>query len=158
MSDTKKCAYCGCVFARRAGEKDFYWNKKKNCSKACGDKAWWRRNKLIRRPPVVEPTGRRPVTEQEVRQFADLIKSGMRPVPAAKQLGRTHYGALNYKAVLMGLLPAKGAKSQPEQPEPAPKINRTFPLPKGSALTWGEMMPDISWAEAERMTAQMRVY
>jgi len=50
---------------------------------------------------------------------------------------------------------AKKSEVVAEQTPTKPKITRIEPLPAGSSETWGVMMPGISWADAQRDTAQM---
>lgn len=97
-----------------------------------------------------------PITKSEAKRFADLVKSGVPATRAAEKIGRSNYTVLIDRAVSFGFL--EGRMSGELAAVGRTKITRVLPLPKGSALTWGEMMPDISWAEAERMTAHMRVY
>lgn len=160
MSDTKNCEYCGVLIVRGAGRCQQAWSHLKFCGRVCNQKSTWERVKVRKYGDVPDHKRKRRVTEDEARQYADLIKSGLSPHAAAKQAGRTDYTAIQSKAVALGFMPAPKPKSPPvvqPAPEPPRKITRIDPLPSGSAETWGVMMPGISWEKARSDTWGMRL-
>lgn len=160
MSNTKNCEYCGIMIVRGEGRCQQAWSHLKFCSCVCKEKASWDRVKARKYGHVPSNKRKRRVTEDEARRYADLIKSGLLPHAAAKQVGRTDHAAIQSKAVALGFMPAPQPKSPPvvqPAPEPPRKIKRVDPLPAGSAETWGAMMPGISWEKARSDTWGMRL-
>lgn len=155
MSDTKNCECCSRLIAREMDVSDHNWNRRRFCSEKCRKKDERDRLKEEKSKAPKKRYHNTPISEDEAKQFADLVKSGVSAQQAAKQVGRSSVMTIMNRAVAFGFI---------ERPEPVapvvvdkPKITRIEPLPAGSDETWGVMMPGIPWEKARSDTRGMRL-
>ena len=142
MSAEKRCECCNGVMSREFGVTNYNWNRRRFCSEKCRKKDERVRLMEGNRGGNSKRYHNSPITIDEARQFVELVKSGVSNRKAIKQVGRACVETMLARAVEFGLLERREPVARPV--DAAPKITRVFPLPKGSDLTWGEMMPDIS--------------
>ncbi|MDL2172437.1 hypothetical protein [Asaia sp. HumB] len=153
MSDTKNCECCSRLIAREMDVSDHNWSRRRFCTEKCRKKDERDRLKEEKSKAPKKRYHNTPISEDEAKQFADLVKSGVSAERATKQVGRSSAMTIMNRAVAFGFI----EKPEPVAPvvEDKPKITRIDPLPAGSPETWGVMMPGVSWADAQRDIAQM---
>jgi len=153
VSDTKTCECCSDPLTREMDVSDLNWARRRFCSEKCRKKSERKQMMDGNRGRMTTRYHNAPLTEVEVRQYADLVKSGVPTREAAKQVGRSNREALAARAVAFGFLERRVPVAKPA--EDTPKITRIDPLPPGAPETWGAMMPDLKWVDAQRQIAQM---
>ncbi|WP_025886526.1 hypothetical protein [Asaia prunellae] len=152
MSETKTCPHCGKVFNRPAESLDFNWNRRRFCAEACARAALIAKAKSGNKTPYKASNS--PITRDEAERFVALLNDGVGMTEATMRVGRANGGRMMLAAIKHGLM----EPPPPPQPEPEPKPKRIEPLAAGADETWGAMMPDLNWADAQRQIANMRAY
>lgn len=149
MSDTKTCPRCKTAFERAPRASNFNWNRRRFCSDPCA-----RAVKAAEARSGNQATfkaSNSPITRDEAARFVALLNAGVNMTEATIQVGRANGGRMMLAAIKHGLIEAP----PPPPPPPEPKLVRIDPLPPGAPETWGAMMPDLKWADAQRQIAQM---
>ncbi|CDG39604.1 MULTISPECIES: hypothetical protein [Asaia] len=154
MSDTKNCECCSRLIAREMDVSDHNWSRRRFCTEKCRKKDERDRLKEEKSKAPKKRYHNTPISEDEAKQFADLVKSGVSAEKATKQVGRSSAMTIMNRAVAFGFI-ERPERVAPPVVEDKPKITRIDPLPPGDPATWGAIMPDMKWEAALSDTRQM---
>ncbi|GBQ89083.1 hypothetical protein [Asaia krungthepensis] len=155
MTETKPCKWCQKAIVRADEATEFNWARRLFCNSRCR-KALDRQMECNGNHATQSARSRNtPITQEEATRFVGLVSAGVSDADAAKQLGRASPEILTRRAIMFGLMPPRRAEPGAELAPIATKPERIEPLKAGADETWRAMMPDLSWKEAQAMTAHM---